>query len=79
LPRFRRLSGREVIRILETFGFVAISQRGSHVKLRRMAGGERQTLHVPAHDELDTGTAERSSARRRVTSRSELLPHFIAD
>jgi len=58
LPRFRRLSGHDVIRILETFGFAVVSQRGSHVKLRRtLPNGERQTLHVPNHDALDTGTS----------------------
>ncbi len=58
MPRFRRLSGSDVIKILEGFGFAVISQRGSHVKLRRsLPDGSRQTLHVPNHRELDTGTA----------------------
>jgi len=56
MPKPRRLSGRELIRILGQFGFVAISQRGSHVKVRRVSGSANQTLTVPAHDELDIGT-----------------------
>jgi predicted RNA binding protein YcfA (HicA-like mRNA interferase family) len=55
--RLRRLSGDEVIRILRTFGFEPVGQRGSHVKLRRTGPtGDRQTLHVPRHPELRQGT-----------------------
>ena len=59
MPRLRRLSGAEVIAILESFRFQVISQRGSHVKLRRIApGGEKQTLTVPRHRQLDVGTIQ---------------------
>jgi predicted RNA binding protein YcfA (HicA-like mRNA interferase family) len=34
MPRLRRLSGAEVISILNRFGFTVHSQRGSHAKLR---------------------------------------------
>jgi len=34
MPKLRRLSGDEVIRILERFGFAVYTQKGSHVKLR---------------------------------------------
>ena len=51
------MSGREVIAVFQSFGFAVLSQKGSHVKLRRMAAeGEKQTLTVPDHAELDTGT-----------------------
>jgi len=34
-----------------------VSQHGSHAKLLRTAAdGQRQTLHIPMHKELDTGT-----------------------
>ncbi len=59
MPRLRRLSGEEVIGILESFGFHVVSQRGSHVKLRRVAPeGENQTLTVPRHQQLDVGTIQ---------------------
>ena len=55
--RLRSLSGREVISSLEKFGFAVVSQRGAHVKLRRVgAEGEKQTLVVPMHDQIDRGT-----------------------
>jgi predicted RNA binding protein YcfA (HicA-like mRNA interferase family) len=57
MPKLRRLSGSAVIRILEGFGFTVYAQAGSHVKLRRIGPyGQKQTLTIPRHAELDTGT-----------------------
>jgi predicted RNA binding protein YcfA (HicA-like mRNA interferase family) len=59
VPRLRRLSGDEVVTILARFGFRVRSQRGSHVKLRRVtSGGIAETLTVPRHRELDVGTLQ---------------------
>ncbi|MBI2075525.1 MAG: type II toxin-antitoxin system HicA family toxin [Candidatus Harrisonbacteria bacterium] len=50
-------SGKEVVRILcRAFGFVFVSQRGSHVKLRKRVGGRIITTIVPMHKELARGT-----------------------
>jgi predicted RNA binding protein YcfA (HicA-like mRNA interferase family) len=81
MPRLRRLSGAEVVRILGQFGFVVHSQRGSHVKLRRvLSNGTVETLTIPAHAELDTGTC-RAILRQtsRFVSPDELHPHFYTD
>jgi len=57
MPKLRVLSGREVLKILRKFGFQEFSQRGSHIKLRRvLEGGRSQTLTVPHHEEIDRGT-----------------------
>lgn len=56
MPKLKRLSGAEVVSILETFGFYIKSQKGSHIKLRREVNGNQQTLTVPNHKELSTGT-----------------------
>lgn len=50
-------SGKEVIRrLVHAFGFHVVSQRGSHVKLKkRMNGGTTVTV-VPLHRELAEGT-----------------------
>lgn len=57
MPKLRRLSGADVIKIFEGFGFFVVSQRGSHVKLVRvLAKGMRQMLTIPNHSELDKGT-----------------------
>jgi predicted RNA binding protein YcfA (HicA-like mRNA interferase family) len=56
MPKLKRLSGGDVVAIFAGFGFKQLSQRGSHVKLRRvLPDGTRQTLVVPAHSELDAG------------------------
>lgn len=46
-PKLKRLSGREVIAILGRFGFEVLSQKGSHVKLRRLSHGAKETLTIP--------------------------------
>ena len=57
MPSLRRMSGREVLALFHSFGFEVQSQKGSHVKLRRLGpSGEQQTLTIPNHPELDTGT-----------------------
>ena len=53
MPRLRSLSGGDVLEILGDFGFEQSSQRGSHVKVRRLIAGQAQTLTVPNHKEID--------------------------
>ena len=78
MPKWRVLSGADVIRILAGFGFVQTSQRGSHVKLlRTLADGTRQNLTVPRHDELDRGTVHAIYRQAsRFIPEEQLLPHF---
>ena len=56
MSRIRRLSGREVRKILEDNGFVFIRQRGSHMVMQRPEGASTVTAIVPDHAELRTGT-----------------------
>ena len=56
MPKLKRLSGREVIALFQKYGFQIVSKKGSHVKLRRIADGMKQTLTIPDHSEIDTGT-----------------------
>jgi len=57
MSKLKVLSGKEVVKIFSKFGFEIISQRGSHVKLRRiLSDGTKQTLTIPLHNELDKGT-----------------------
>jgi predicted RNA binding protein YcfA (HicA-like mRNA interferase family) len=81
LPRLRPLSGDDVVAIFASFGFVVVSQKGSHVKLRRTTGtGQKQTLQVPRHRELDRGTS-RIIYKQALSyiSEGELRPHFFTD
>lgn len=77
MPKLRRLAGRDVLTILQGFGFQQVSQRGSHVKLVREVAGSRQVLTVPLHTELDPGTL-RAIFRQasRFIAEQDLRPHF---
>jgi predicted RNA binding protein YcfA (HicA-like mRNA interferase family) len=81
MPKLRVLSGREVLQIFSLFGFQPSSQRGSHVKLRRMLpGGTKQTLTIALHSELDKGTltAVYRQALRYIPE-TELSRHFYRE
>jgi predicted RNA binding protein YcfA (HicA-like mRNA interferase family) len=81
MRRLKTLSGPDVVRILSEFEFRVASQRGSHIKLRRIfSDGTRQTLTIPNHRELDTGTL-RAIYRQalRYVSDEEIRPHFYSD
>ncbi len=77
MPIFKRLSGSEVIKILEKFGFQVHSQRGSHIKMRRVTETGKETLTIPNHKQLDTGTC-RAILRQasQYISLSELSKYF---
>lgn len=54
---FRILSGKRVIKILSReFGFYFVSQKGSHVKLRKRIKNREITTIIPLHKELAPGT-----------------------
>ncbi|HZP02547.1 MAG TPA: type II toxin-antitoxin system HicA family toxin [Terriglobia bacterium] len=81
LPRLKRLSGQEVVAILRRFGFEIVTQRGSHIKLRRVGlGGQRETMTIPDHPELDTGTCRAilRQAQRFIPS-TDLAPWFFSE
>ncbi|NJK60974.1 MAG: type II toxin-antitoxin system HicA family toxin [Oscillatoriales cyanobacterium SM2_1_8] len=48
------LSGREVVRVFESFGWEVARQSGSHIIL--VKEGEVATLSVPDHREVAKGT-----------------------
>ena len=81
MPKLKGLSGKEVIKILSSLGFEVASRKGSHVKLRRvLPDNSKQTLTVPDHSELDTGTL-RAIYRQslRYIPDEDLRPHFYSE
>ncbi|MFB6068716.1 MAG: type II toxin-antitoxin system HicA family toxin [Halobacterium sp.] len=54
----RTFSGREIVRVLVSFGYTPVSRRGSHVRLRyeHPDTGEVRHVDVPMHDEVKLGT-----------------------
>ena len=51
------ISGQEILKILKKEGFVFISQKGSHIKVRKQhPSAEKVTVVVPNHKTLKRGT-----------------------
>ena len=50
-------SSRAIVKILERYGFVFVSQKGSHIKLRKFTSIKTLTAIVPANrKEVSFGT-----------------------
>lgn len=56
MPKLPTLSAREVIKALSSQGFQVVSQKGSHIKMKKIALNETRIVIVPDHPEIPTGT-----------------------
>ena len=57
MPKLKVMGGKDVVKIFSTLGFEITSQKGSHIKMKRiMHDGSFQTWIFPLHNELDKGT-----------------------
>jgi predicted RNA binding protein YcfA (HicA-like mRNA interferase family) len=65
------LSGREVVRVLGSFGWSVARQKGSHIVMTK--AGEMVTLSVPDHKEIAKGTL-----RSLIRSAGLTVDEFIA-
>ena len=81
MPRLKRLTAREILRLLGRFGFEVISIRGSHAKLVRVGpAGRREILIVPMHRQLTTGTVHAIYRQAsRLVPDEKLRDDFFAD
>ncbi len=78
MPKLKSLSGPDVVKIFINFGFIVASQKGSHIKLKRiLPNNMRQILTIPNHKKLDKGTV-RAIYRQalRYISENELYRFF---
>ncbi|WP_295409594.1 type II toxin-antitoxin system HicA family toxin [uncultured Thiocystis sp.] len=71
MPSLLRLSGKEVVRIFEKFGWKIARQRGGHIIL--VKDDRLATLSVPNHSEVATGTL------RSLIRASGLTPDQFSD
>ena len=65
------LSARQVIRVLQRAGFDVVSQRGSHIKLKKRTSEGEIVVIVPNYRELAEGTLTSILLQARL-SREEL-------
>ncbi len=56
MPKLRKVSGEETIRVLKQLGFLRVRQRGSHVILKQQTVIGYIGCVVPLHKELKIGT-----------------------
>ena len=55
--KLRDLSGKEVVKFLETKGFEVYKTRGSHCKMKRIISADNyQTLFIPLHKSITKAT-----------------------
>ena len=78
MPRLRDMSGRRLVAVFEDFGFSAISQKGSHIKMSRLRG-TLQVLVIPNHKSIAKGTLKDiyTQALKYISER-ELKKHFYS-
>lgn len=68
-------SAREIVNALKRAGFVVISQRGSHIKLKGLHNGKIQMTIVPNHKTVAIGTFS-SILKQADMTRSEFEDHL---
>ncbi len=66
-PKLPVVSGDQLIRALAKFGYVAVRQKGSHVRLRHSSDPQRLPVTVPLHSEIAFGTLRRILRDAAVT------------
>lgn len=78
--KLKILSGKDIIKIFESFGFSIAGQKGSHVKLKRITKDNiKQTLTIPKHRELDKGTLKAIyNQALRYVSENDLRKYFYS-
>jgi predicted RNA binding protein YcfA (HicA-like mRNA interferase family) len=71
MPSLPALSGKEVVRVFESFGWRIARQRGSHIIM--IKEGEITTLSIPNHSEVAKGTL-----RSLIRSANLTVDEFVA-
>jgi predicted RNA binding protein YcfA (HicA-like mRNA interferase family) len=66
-PKLPVVSGDQLIRALAKFGYIAVRQKGSHVRLRHASDPQRLPVTIPLHNEIAFGTLRRILRDAAVT------------
>ena len=79
MPKLKVLSGNDLIKIFNQFGFAVQSQKGSHIKLSRVTLNQKQVLVIPNHKEIDIGTLKAIYKQaNKYISEKDLFPFFYS-
>lgn len=63
----KQYSGKEVKSRLTYLGFVEVSQRGSHLKMRAKISGRIRTVIIPMHKQIAHGTLKSILTQAGIT------------
>jgi len=72
-PKPPLISGRDLVRAFTKLGYLKVSQKGSHIKMRNDATGS--VAIIPDHKELDRWTLK--SILRDAEIDEETLKHYL--
>jgi len=75
MPKLRKVSGEETIRVLEQLGFLRVRQRGSHVILKQQTAIGYIGCVVPLHKELKIGLFSEFLNKQKLIRR--IFPDFF--
>jgi len=70
LPKLKVLSGIQVCKLLERYGFKEVRRKGSHIVMQKRTGNSTITVPIPNHKELKKGTLK-SIIRQSGVSKEE--------
>ena len=70
MKRLRKLSGREVCKILSANGFNHVHQKGSHAIMQKSIENSTISVPIPMHNEIRLGTLQ-SIIRQSGIERSQ--------
>jgi len=76
MPKLRVFSGKKLVSIFESFGFVVMSQKGSHIKMSRFSGA-LQTVVIPNHTSIARGTLKAIYAQALLLIPEKELKRFF--
>ena len=69
MPKLPNLSGKEIIKLLESNGCVVVRQRGSHIRLKHK---NLEPVTVPDHKSISKGLLHRIYARQKISTKDLL-------
>lgn len=70
MPKLPVVSGKELVKAFRKIGFVLISQKGSHIKLKHPDG---RTVIIPDHKSIKKGTLKKGILNPLLISIEELI------
>lgn len=70
MPKLPVVSGRELVKVFRKLGFIFVSQRGDHLKMKHPDG---RTVIIPNHKTIKKGTLKKGILNPLHISVEELI------